>query len=104
MDGKTYRKLFIKARRIAAQFAERCDFVVAERIKKEGACCNSSGIIAGVTYKGNIERTQIVTAYTYAAGLLGLDFYVHRDEDGSADDGRKYVLINLDKEPPTEEK
>jgi len=42
-----------------------------------------------------VERVQILTSYTYASGLLGLSFFSSADEDGAAEDGKRYMVITL---------
>ena len=46
-------------------------------------------------YKDTVERVQIITSYTYASGLLGLSFFSSADEDGTAEHGKRYMVITL---------
>ena len=82
MNTRQIRGLFNRARRTAARFAERCDFVAAEEIKKAVASCSEDTAFVGVLYKDPVERVQIITSFTYASGLLGLNFFTSADEDG----------------------
>lgn len=93
MNAKKIRGLFNQVRRTAAQFAERCDFVAAEEIKNARASCSKDSAYVSALYKGWVERVQIVTSYTYASGLLGLNFFTSSDEDGPAEDGKRYMVI-----------
>lgn len=95
MNARKIRGLFNQARRTAAQFAERCDFVAAEEIKKAGASCSKDTAYVGALYKDRVERVQIITSYTYASGLLGLNFFTSIDEDGPAEHGKRYMVITL---------
>ena len=95
MNDRKIRGLFNQARRTAAQFAERCDFVAAEEIKKARASCSKGTAYVGALYKDPVERVQILTSYTYASGLLGLSFFSSADEDGAAEDGKRYMVITL---------
>ena len=44
MNTKKIRGLFNQARRTAARFAEKCDFVAAEEIKKAWAECSEATV------------------------------------------------------------
>ena len=98
-NGQTHarkiRGLFNQVRRVAAQFAERCDFVAVKEIKEATASFNRGTINVGMLYKGPVERVQIITSYTYASGLLGLNFFTSADEDGTAEHGKRYMVITL---------
>lgn len=95
MNTKKMRSLFNQARRTAARFAERCDFVAAEEIKNARASCSKDTASVGVLYKDRVERVQIITSYTYASGLLGLDFFTSADEDVAAEHGKHCMIITL---------
>ena len=82
MNAREICGLFNKVRRTAARFAERCDFVAAEEIKKASASCSKDTAYVGALYKDPVERVQIITSFTYASGLLGLNFFTSADEDG----------------------
>jgi len=75
------RSLFPKVRRVAAQFAERCDFITAGRIKSAEASCTWADAFVCVEYRDSVERAQIITAFVYASELAGLNFTCNRDED-----------------------
>lgn len=98
MKNSQIRLLFNKARKIASQFAERCDFAAAKEIKKAQASCAKGTAYASALYKDRVERCQICTSYVYAAGLLGLAFFTSIDEDGPASDGKRYMVFTLSKE------
>lgn len=98
MKNSQIRQLFNKARKIASQFAERCDFVAAKEIKEATASCTKCTAYAGALYKDRVERCQICTSYVYACGLLGLDFFTSIDEDGPASDGRCYMVFTLSRD------
>ena len=53
------RSLFPKVRRVAAQFAERCDFITAGRIKSAEASCTWAEAFVCVEYRDSVERAQI---------------------------------------------
>lgn len=95
MNTKKIRGLFNQARRTAARFAEKCDFVAAEEIKKAKASCSEDTAYVGALYKDRVERVQIITSYTYACGLLDLNVFSYDDEDGTAEDGKRYMIITL---------
>ena len=95
MNGRKIRGLFNQARRTAARFAERCDFVAADEIKNAKASCSKDTAFVGALYKDRVERVQIITSYTYASGLLGLNFFTSADEDGTAEHGKRYMLFTL---------
>lgn len=95
LNTKKIRSLFNQARRTAARFAERCDFAAAEEIKKAKASCSKDTAYASALYKDRAERVQIITSYTYASGLLGLNFFSSTDEDGTAEDGKRNMIITL---------
>lgn len=95
MNTRKIRGLFNQVRRIAAQFAERCDFVAAEEIKKATASCSKGTAFVSALYKDPVERVQIITSYTYASGLLGLNFCTYAAEDGTAEDGKRYMVFML---------
>ncbi len=99
MNAKKIRGLFNQARRTAAQFAEKCDFVAAEEIKNARASCSGGAAYVGALYKDRVERVQIITSYTYACGLLDLNFFSSTAEDGTAEDGKRYMfmILSLDK-------
>jgi len=94
-NAKKIRGLFNQVRRTAAQVAERCDFVAAEEIKNARASCSKDAACVSALYKDRVERVQIITSYTYASGLLGLNFFTSADEDGAAEDGKRYMNITL---------
>ena len=98
MKNSQIRQLFNQARKIASQFAERCDFVAAKEIKEATASFTKSTAYAGALYKDRVERCQICTSYVYACGLLGLAFFTSIDEDGPASDGKRYMVLTLSKE------
>ena len=98
MKNRQIRQLYNKARKIASQFAERCDFVAAEEIKEAQASFTKGTAYAGALYKDRVERCQICTSYVYACGLLGLAFFTSIDEDGPASDGKRYMVFTLSKE------
>jgi len=98
MKNSQIRQLFNKARKIASQFAERCDFAAAKEIKEATASCGEGTAYAGALYKDRVERCQICTSYVYACGLLGLDFSTSLDEDGPASDGWRYMVFTLSNE------
>ena len=98
MKNSQIRQLFNKARKIASQFAERCDFVAAKEIKEATASCGEGTAYAGALYKDMVERCQICTSFVYACGLLGLSFINSIDEDGPASDGKRYMVFTLSKE------
>ena len=95
MNAKKMRGLFNQARRTAAQFAERCDFVAAEEIKNARASCSKDTACVGALYKDRVERVQILTSYTYASGLLGLSLFTSGYEDCAAEHGKRCMVITL---------
>ena len=95
MNAKKIRGLFNQVRRTAAQFAERRDFVAAEEIKKARASCSKGTAYVSALYKDRVERVQIVTSYTYASGLLGLNFFTSSAEDVAAEHGKRCMVITL---------
>ena len=95
MNAKKIRGLFNQVRRTAARFAERCDFVAAEEIKNAWASYSKDTAYVGVLYKGEVERVQILTSYTYASGLLGLSLFSSADEDCAAEHGKRCMIITL---------
>lgn len=95
MKAKKIRGLFNQVRRTAAQFAERCDFVAVEEIKKARASCSKDTAYVSALYADRVERVQIITSFTYASGLLGLNFCTSADEDGPAEHGKRYMVITL---------
>lgn len=98
MKNSQIRQLFNKARKIASQFAERCDFVAAKEIKEATASFTKGTAYAGALYKDRVERCQICTSFVYACGLLGLDFSTSLEEDGPASDGKRYMVFTLSNE------
>lgn len=98
MKNSQIRQLFNKARKIASQFAERCDFAAAKEIKESTASFTKGTAYAGALYKDWVERCQICTSYVYACGLLGLSFFTSIDEDGPASYGKRYMVFTLSKE------
>ena len=99
MNARKIRGLFNQAQRIAARFAERCDFVAADEIKKAGASCSDDTAYVGAVYKDPVERVQIITSYTYASGLLGLNFFTSINEDFPAEHGKRCMVITLSLKP-----
>ena len=95
MHARKIRGLINLVRRTAARFAERCDFVAAEEIKNAKASCSKDTAYVSALYKDPVERVQIITSYTYASGLLGLNFFTSADEDGPAEDGKRYMVFIL---------
>ena len=95
MDARKIRGLFNQVRRTAARFAERCDFIAAEEIKNAKASCSKDTAYVSALYKDPVERVQIITSYTYASGLLGLNFFTSADEDGPAEDGKRCMVFIL---------
>lgn len=104
MHAREIRGLFNQARRIAAWFAEKCDFVATDEIEKAGASFSEDTAYVGALYKDPVERVQIITSYTYASGLLGLNFFTSSDEDGPAEHGKRYMVITLSLKPSTAKK
>lgn len=98
MSTKQMRALFIKARRLAADLARRCDFVTLSRISDAKASCCPGGAVVCVEYKDGVERAQAITAFAYGASLLGMDLMCDRREDIIMDGGPSLVTINLSKE------
>ena len=96
MSTKQMRALFLKVRRVATQLAERCDFVTASRIKEAAASCGENFAAACVKYRDQVERAQIVTAFTYGASLNGLTFQCNGDEDVTLEGKLSMVTINLE--------
>ncbi len=80
-DVKGMRKLSREVRKTATQFAERCEFVTASRIKK--ACASCDNVIAAfcLEYRDGVERAQISAAFVYAAELYGLDYECSHVDD-----------------------
>lgn len=95
MNAKKILGLFNKVRQTAARFAEKCDFAAAEEIKKAKASCSEDTAYVGALYKDRVERAQILTSFTYACGLLGVNFFSSTDEDGTAEHGKRYMVITL---------
>ncbi len=95
MDARKIRGLFNQVRRTAARFAERCDFVAADEIKNAKASCSKDTAYVSALYKDPVERVQIITSYTYAGGLLGLNFFTSADEDGPAEHGKRYMILTM---------
>ena len=95
MDDRKIRGLFNQVRRTAARFAERCDFVAVEEIKKAGASCFKDTACVCALYKDPVERVQIIMSYSYASALLGLNFFTSAVEDGTAEHGKRYMTITL---------
>lgn len=92
MSAKQMRSLFLKVRRVAAQFAERCDFITAGRIKDATPSCSSIEAFVCVEYRDPVERAQIITAFVYASELSGLNFSCHRDEDHVLESSRRFFV------------
>ena len=97
MNTKKIRGLFNQARRTAARFAEKCDFVAAEEIKKAWAECSEDTAYMYVLYKDPVERVQILTSFMYACGLLGVSLFSSVAQDFIAEHGKRYMIITLSK-------
>lgn len=95
MNTRKIRGLFNQARRTAAQFAEKCDFVAAEEIKNARASCSKDTAYVSALYKDRVERVQIITSYSYACGLLDLNFFTSAVEDVAAEHGKRCMVITL---------
>ena len=95
MKNSQIRQLFNKARKIASQFAERCDFITSSRIGEAKVSCGPDGATMCVEYKNGVERAQIITAFTYVASLLGMSLSCERLEDVILDGRPSLVTINL---------
>ena len=95
MNARKIRGLFNQARQIAARFAEKCDFAAAEEIKKASASCSEDTACVCALYKDRVERAQILTSFTYACDLLGINFFSSTDEDGTAEHGKRYMVMTL---------
>ena len=103
MTSRQMRSLFVKARRLAAGLASRCDFAALDRIKKASANCGHNDSYVSIVYKDDIERAQILAAFTYGAALIGLSLSCNRLEDARMENGLSIVILNLSA-PATEGK
>lgn len=72
-----------EAKRQALRLAERCDFspVVATAIKNAAVSFYANTAHVGVECRDDIDRAQVITAFTYGAALAGMDFYSNKGED-----------------------
>lgn len=95
MSTRQTREIFLKVRSVAAQFAERCDFITAGRIKSAEASCTSANAFVCVEYRDGVERAQIIASIVYGAELHSLNFSCVREEDITVDIKTKMVTIVL---------
>lgn len=94
-DKRQTKSLFLNVRRLAADLARRCDFVTESRILKAEASCSPGIASVCVEYKDRVERAQIITAFTYGASLLDMNFQTSRLEDIRMENGLSIVTITL---------
>ena len=95
MNARKIRGLFNQVRQTAARFAEKCDFVAAEEIRKAEASCYKDTAYVSALYKDRVERVQIFTSFSYACGLLGVNLSSSAAEDITAEHGKRYMIITL---------
>ena len=95
MSTRQTREIFLKVRSVAAQLAERYEFITAARIKSASAACVDNTANVCVEYRDGVERAQIIASIVYGAELHSLNFSCVREEDITVDIKTKMVTIVL---------
>ena|GEM_PF-5231498 len=83
---RKFRKKVKQAHQLAHVIADRCDFIVVERIATAGfdfgerfADFSANFAIACIEARDQVEVSQIMCAFIYGATMMGLEFEISRE-------------------------
>lgn len=71
---RKFRKKVKQAHQLAQVIADRCDFIVAEKIATAFFDFNTKFSIACIPVRDQVEVSQIMCAFVYGATMMGLGF------------------------------
>ena len=89
------RSRFLKVRRLAAQLAAKCDFVALDSIRCATASCTAESASVVVPFRDIVERSQIVTAFTWGTSLEYMNFSCNGYEDIKLRNGARFVCMDF---------
>ena len=97
MTAKERYRFYLKVRGEAMRFADRLDLSHAMRsaIRSARASSTTAGTVVCVEVRDRLDNVYIVTAFTYAAMLLGGSLSYRCDEDIATSDGKHIVMIDI---------
>lgn len=86
---------FVAIRRMAAEFATRCDFspIVVKGIKKAPCICSGDLAYTTLTLRDGSDTAQTFTAFVYAAILHGAGVSHDADQDVNREGMKTATLI-----------
>ena len=71
---RKFRKKVKQAHQLAQVIADRCDFIVAERIATIAVDCAADFAVLWVPVRDQVEVSQIMCAFVYGATMTGLEY------------------------------
>ena len=73
---RKFRKKVKQAHQLAQFIADRCDFIVAERIATIAVDCGADFAVLWIPVKDQVEVSQIMCAFVYGATMTDLEYEI----------------------------
>ena len=73
---RKFRKKVKQAHQLAQVIADRCDFIVAERIATIAVDCGADFAVLWIPVKDPVEVSQIMCAFVYGATMADLEYEI----------------------------